>query len=113
MGVVVLPHGGFLKKERLKLGGAANIAISGRPSWDRHLTLRGTVIEFLAARIAFLAGGIGRCGSADYAFANNTTNNVKIQDGSGRGLTYPIRSPAPTDSACDLLRELLLEDNRL
>ena len=72
MGVVVLPHGGFLKKERLKLGGAANIAICGRPSWGRHLTLRGTVIEFLTARIAFLASNIGRCGSADYAFGTNT-----------------------------------------
>src|SRR5947209_3643833 len=29
MGFVVLAHGGFLKKERLKLGGAANIAICG------------------------------------------------------------------------------------
>ena len=113
MGVVVLLHGGFLKQERLKLRGAAHIAIGGRPSWGHHLILRGAVIEFLTARIAFLASDIGRCGSADYAFGNDTTENVKTQDGSGRGLTYPTRSPAPTDSACDLLRELLLEDNRL
>jgi hypothetical protein len=113
MGVAVPLHGGFLKKERLKLGGAAYIAICGRASCGRQLTLRGTVIEFLTARIAFLARSIGRWGSVDYAFGNDTTENVKTQDGSGRGLTYPIRSPAPTDSAYDLLRELLLEDNRL
>jgi hypothetical protein len=63
--------------------------------------------------MGFKARVIGRCNSAGSAFGNETTENVKIQDGNGRGLTYPFRSPAPTDSAWDLLRELLLDESRL
>jgi hypothetical protein len=94
MGVAVLPHGGFLKKERLKLSGAANIAICGRPSWGRHLTLQGTVVEFLAARIAFLTRGIGRCGSADYTFANDTAETR--QDSGRKWQRFDIPYPVPS-----------------
>lgn len=78
-----------------------------------HLTLGWTASEFLATRMGFIARSIGWCDGVDSPTGNGATKTVKILDASGRGLTYPFRSPAPMDSACDLLRELLLEDNFL
>jgi hypothetical protein len=111
--LTVLLQKGFFEKKGLKLGRTAYIAIRWRWLRSRRRALGEVGFEILQTGMASVARVIRRCNSGDSAFGNDTTEKVKMRDERRSGRTYPLRSAAPTDSAWDRLRELLLDDSRL